>query len=90
MDDMKICFPDGTECKVESYSFNDDTFEIPTTVTNYYKGIKLDLSTSFSFELFDCNYKELRRLFKTKYPRKLKKKLFGTIRQRRKLNGKME
>ena len=90
INDITICFPDGTECNIESWSFNDNT-EIPIDETLFYRGVKLNnFNISFEGKIIDCDYKALKKLFKIKYPRKLKKKVFGTIRQRRKLNGKME
>ena len=81
--DVTICFPDGTECKVESYSFL-ESFEIPESEMIYYKGIKLNnYDISFEGKVIDCDYKALRRVFKIKYPRKLKKKIFGAKRQRK-------
>ena len=80
MNNIMVYFPDGTECKVESISFNDLEIDIPASEC-ISKPLE-NLNVSFEMKLIDCNYKLLKKLFK--YPRKLKKKLFGTKRQRRK------
>jgi hypothetical protein len=52
----------------------------------YYKKIKfVPKEISFDCKLVNCNIKALKKLFKIKYPRKIKKKIFGTRRQRNKI-----
>jgi hypothetical protein len=83
--ELILCFPDGIECKINEWSFNDN-IEIPVEETLFYKSIKLNnYNISFEGKIIDCDIKALKKLFRIKYPRKIKKKIFGTRRQRNKL-----
>jgi hypothetical protein len=85
-DDLVLFFPDGQNCLVEITAFNSGKIEIKCEEIDYYKKIKIEpIEIYFDCKLINCDIKALKKLFRIKYPRKIKKKIFGTRRQRNKL-----